>query len=82
MSEAYQDLLSGHTRKPLEFRVLLAHNEERWLRVKPLLLEENGQRAIAGLAGVHARSLYRVLRACASIGVFTEDHQKRFSLTP
>ncbi len=50
VSEAYQDLLSGHTRMPLEFRMLLAGNEERWLRVKPLLLEENGQRAIAGLA--------------------------------
>ncbi len=30
----------------------------------------------------HGRSLYRVLRACASIGVFSEDSEKRFSLTP
>ena len=37
---------------------------------------------LAGQAGVHARSLYRVLRACASIGVFSEDNEKRFSLTP
>lgn len=37
---------------------------------------------LAGQAGVHARSLYRVLRACASIGVFSEDTEKRFSLTP
>ncbi|TDH17814.1 methyltransferase [Segetibacter sp. 3557_3] len=37
---------------------------------------------LAGQAGVHARSLYRVLRACASIGVFTEDNENRFSLTP
>ncbi|MDB5275449.1 MAG: methyltransferase [Ferruginibacter sp.] len=31
---------------------------------------------------VHARSLYRVLRACASIGVYSEDTEKKFSLTP
>jgi len=31
---------------------------------------------------VHARSLYRLLRACASVGVFSEDKEKRFSLTP
>jgi two-component system sensor histidine kinase VicK len=30
--------------------VLLHNNTERWLRVKPLLIEEKGQRAIAGLA--------------------------------
>ena len=32
--------------------------------------------------GVHARSLYRVLRACASVGVYSEDNAKKFSLTP
>lgn len=37
---------------------------------------------LAGQAGVHARSLYRVLRACSSIGVFWEDSENRFSLTP
>jgi DNA-binding IclR family transcriptional regulator len=37
---------------------------------------------LAEQAGVHARSLYRVLRACASIGVYSEDSEKRFSLTP
>src|SRR4028119_1357875 len=30
----------------------------------------------------HPRSLYRLLRACASIGVFSEDADKRFSLSP
>ncbi len=30
----------------------------------------------------HARSLYRLLRACASVGVFSEDADKRFSLSP
>jgi two-component system sensor histidine kinase VicK len=34
----------------MEFRVLLPDGSERWLRVKPLLIEENGTRAIAGLA--------------------------------
>jgi hypothetical protein len=37
---------------------------------------------LAEQADVHAQSLYRVLRACASIGVFSEDKEKRFSLTP
>lgn len=32
--------------------------------------------------GVLPRPLYRVLRALASIGVFTEDEQHRFALTP
>lgn len=30
----------------------------------------------------HERSLYRVLRACASVGIFSEDADKRFRLTP
>lgn len=31
---------------------------------------------------VHARSLYRVLRALASVGIFADDTQGRFGLTP
>src|SRR5262245_23563790 len=30
----------------------------------------------------HAESLYRVLRALASVGVFAEDEEGRFRLTP
>lgn len=37
---------------------------------------------LAAESGLHARSLYRVMRACASAGVFSEDEQGRFSLTP
>lgn len=37
---------------------------------------------LAGETGLHARSLYRMLRACASYGVFAEDEQGRFMLTP
>ena len=37
---------------------------------------------LAALAGVHSRSLYRLLRATASVGVFSEDAEGRFSLTP
>lgn len=37
---------------------------------------------LAQQTNVHARSLYRVLRACASAGVFSEDAEKKFSLTP
>ena len=38
--------------------------------------------ALAGLTGTHAPSLYRLMRALASIGVLAEDEQHRFSLTP
>lgn len=53
------------------------------LRIADLL--KNGAKTADELAeqtGVHARSLYRVLRACASIGVYSEDSDKKFSLTP
>ena len=32
--------------------------------------------------GVHERSLYRLLRALASVGIFAEDSEGRFALTP
>ncbi len=37
---------------------------------------------LAKLSGAHASSLYRLLRALASIGVFGEDSDGRFELTP
>ena len=45
----------------------------------------HGPRSTAELASdlrVHERSLYRLLRALASAGVFAEDEHGRFSLTP
>jgi ubiquinone/menaquinone biosynthesis C-methylase UbiE len=48
-------------------------------------LLKDGPQSIAQLAqatGSHARSLYRLLRALASKGVFSEDGQGRFALTP
>ena len=53
------------------------------LRIADLL--KDGAKAADELAlqtGVHARSLYRVLRACASVGVYSEDNEKKFILTP
>ena len=53
------------------------------LRIADLL--KDGAKTADELAlqtGVHARSLYRVLRACASVGVYAEDSAKKFSLTP
>jgi hypothetical protein len=38
--------------------------------------------ALARLTGAHAPSLYRLLRTLASVGVFTEDADRRFALTP
>ena len=37
---------------------------------------------LAGPTGTHAPSLYRLLRALAGLGVFREDEQHRFHLTP
>lgn len=37
---------------------------------------------LAGETQTHGASLYRVLRALASIGIFNEDAERRFSLTP
>jgi hypothetical protein len=45
----------------------------------------SGPRTAADLAeatGTHRRSLYRLLRALASVGVFQEGPEQRFSLTP
>jgi hypothetical protein len=45
----------------------------------------NGPRTAEELAAptrTHAPSLYRLLRALADVGVFEEDPQRRFSLTP
>ncbi len=36
---------------------------------------------LASATGTHARSLYRVLRALASVGVFGEDEEEGFTLT-
>lgn len=38
--------------------------------------------ALAAKVGAHPQALYRLLRAAASLGVFTEDEQGRFALTP
>lgn len=46
---------------------------------------EHGPKSPEELAtelGVHAQSLYRVLRLLASVGVFAEDESGRFQLTP
>src|SRR5438045_6138680 len=37
--------------------------------------------ALAEATGAHAPSLYRVLRALASLGIFAEDERGRFALT-
>ena len=48
-------------------------------------LLEDGPRSPAALAeatGTHAGALHRLLRALASLGVFAEDADGRFALTP
>lgn len=53
------------------------------LQIADLL--QGGPRSVEELAqatGAHARSLYRLLRALAGLGIFAEDDQRRFTLTP
>ncbi|MBW3596802.1 MAG: methyltransferase [Planctomycetes bacterium] len=48
-------------------------------------LVKDGPRSVDDLAaatGAHAASLYRLLRALAGMGIFAEDDERRFSLTP
>ncbi len=48
-------------------------------------LVKTGPRTVEDLAkatGTHAPSLYRLLRALASVGVFAEEHDRRFASTP
>lgn len=48
-------------------------------------LVKAGPRTAADLAGqtnTHERSLYRVLRSLASVGIFTETESNKFALTP
>jgi predicted transcriptional regulator len=48
-------------------------------------LLKNGPETMDTLAQatrMHAPSLYRLLRALASVGIFAEDAQRRFALTP
>jgi hypothetical protein len=40
-----------------------------------------GAEELAAAANAHAPSLYRVLRALASVGIFAEDEDGRFRLT-
>ena len=70
------DLVNG-------FRVSQAIQVAATLGIADLL--KNGARSsddLAAATGTHPRSLYRVLRALASVGVFREDADRRFSLTP
>ncbi len=47
------------------------------LEVRPKTAEE-----LAEAVGAHPRNLYRVLRALASLGIFSEGEDGRFQLTP
>ena len=53
------------------------------LRLADLLKEgSKPTEELAEATGTHASSLYRVMRALASVGIFAEDEPGRFALTP
>ncbi len=65
------------------FRVSQAIHVAATLGIPDLL--KHGPRSSDDLAvatGTHADTLYRLLRALASVGVFREDADRRFALTP
>ncbi len=70
------DLVNG-------FKVSQALHVAATLGIADLL--KNGPRSsddLASATGTHVDSLYRLLRALASVGVFREDAHRRFALTP
>lgn len=65
------------------FQVSQAIHVAATLGIADLL--KNGPRSSEDLAAAtdtHPRSLYRLLRALASVGIFREDKDRRFALTP
>jgi O-methyltransferase domain/Dimerisation domain len=65
------------------FRVSRAVYVAAKLGIADLL--KNGPKSseeLARLTGTHPQSLYRVMRALASVGIFAEDEGGRFTLTP
>jgi PAS domain S-box-containing protein len=51
VQEAYEDLLAGVARQRMEFRLMMPGKADRWLAVKPFLLQEASEdRVIAGVA--------------------------------
>jgi len=75
-AESLRQLIGG-------FRISQAIGVAAELGIADLLA--NGPRSSSELAqatGSHPRALYRLLRALASIGIFTEVEPERFGLTP
>ena len=65
------------------FRVARAIYIAAKLGLADLLKDEpKGSEELAFATGTHAPSLYRVMRALASVGIFAEEEQGRFTLTP
>ena len=65
------------------FQITQAIHAASTLRIADHL--KDGPRSVDELASVtqsHAGALYRLLRALAAVGVFREDENRRFSLTP
>lgn len=53
------------------------------LGIADLLKDQaKSSKELAQLTGMHEPSLYRLLRSLASFGIFAEDENRRFSLTP
>lgn len=71
------------------FQMITAYRTSRMIHAAAMLgladrLRDGPQstEVLADVTGMHAPSLYRLLRALASLGIFAEDDQGRFELTP
>ena len=82
MSAETQSSLAALKRLVDGYRVSQAISAAVSLGVPDLLGEESRTSAdLAAATGAHEPSLYRLLRALASVGVLTEDEDRRFALT-
>ncbi|QDU63531.1 Multifunctional cyclase-dehydratase-3-O-methyl transferase TcmN [Planctomycetes bacterium Pan216] len=71
-----RDLITGNWKAQITYVLSKLEISDR--------LHSGGKTAVdlAAETGTHARSLYRLLRAASTLGIYTEDDERRFHLTP
>src|SRR5207248_1053007 len=76
MQQALTEMIMG-------FRITQMIHVAAMLGIADLLKDgPRGADALAETTGTNGPALYRLLRALASLGIFAEDNERRFALTP